>query len=49
VEFLRQEAQSPQSIEASRKQLADLVAWIDQVERVLKAPPAKSGARPSPR
>jgi FliI/YscN family ATPase len=46
VEFLRQEAQAPVSLEAARKQLNDLVAWIDQAERVLRAPPAKPGARP---
>jgi flagellum-specific ATP synthase len=45
VEFLRQEAQSPVSLEAARRQLTELVAWIDQVERLLKAPPAKPGAR----
>src|SRR3954451_10295576 len=46
VEFLKQEAQAPLSLEAARKQLTDVVAWIDQAERVLKAPPAKPGARP---
>ena len=46
VDFLRQEAQSPLSLEAAKKQLTDLVAWIDQVERVLKAPPqARPGQR----
>jgi FliI/YscN family ATPase len=45
VEFLRQEAQLPVSLEAARKQLGELVAWIDQAERVLKAPPGKPGAR----
>jgi FliI/YscN family ATPase len=45
VEFLRQEAQSPVSLEAARRQLTELVAWIDQVERVLRAPPAKPGVR----
>jgi FliI/YscN family ATPase len=45
VEFLKQESTSPLSLEAARKQLNDLVAWIDQVEKILKAPPAKPGAR----
>jgi flagellum-specific ATP synthase len=45
VEFLRQESSSPLSMEAAKKQLTDLVAWIDQVERILKAPPAKPGVR----
>ena len=43
VEFLKQEAQSPVSLEAAKRQLTELVAWIDQAERVLKAPPAKPG------
>jgi flagellar biosynthesis/type III secretory pathway ATPase len=50
VEFLKQEAQSPISIEAAKRQLTDLAAWIDQAERVLKAPPAqKVGTRTGPR
>src|SRR5688572_11215132 len=50
VDFLRQEAQSPLSLEAAKKQLTDLVAWIDQVERALKAPPqARPGQRPGTR
>jgi FliI/YscN family ATPase len=47
VDYLRQESQSPTTAEQAKKQLADLVAWIDQMERVLKSPqPAKAGARP---
>lgn len=49
VEFLRQDAQAPLTLESAKKQLADLVAWIGQVERVLKAPPPKPGARPPAR
>jgi FliI/YscN family ATPase len=45
VDFLRQESTLPLSLEAARKQLNDLVAWIDQVEKILKAPPAKPGPR----
>src|SRR3954471_2103411 len=41
VEFLKQEAQAPLSLEAARRHLTELVAWIDQAERVLKAPPAQ--------
>ena len=47
VEYLRQDYQAPTTGEQARKQLNDLVAWIDQVEKVLKTPPpAKPGARP---
>ena len=45
VDYLKQESTSPLSLEAAKKQLTDLVAWIDQAERVLKAPPAKPGVR----
>ena len=45
VDFLRQESSAPLSLEAAKKQLMDLVAWIDQVERILKSPPAKAPAR----
>ena len=47
VDFLRQDSQSPVTLDQAKKQLADLVAWIDLAERQLKAPPqAKPGARP---
>jgi len=46
VEYLKQEATAPLSLEAARKQLTELVAWVDQVDKILKAPPAKPGARP---
>jgi flagellum-specific ATP synthase len=45
VEFLKQESTSPLSLEAARKQLTDLAAWIDQIEKVLKAPPPKPVGR----
>jgi FliI/YscN family ATPase len=46
VDYLKQDWQSPTTAEQSKKQLADLVAWIDQMEKVLKAPPpAKPGVR----
>jgi len=45
LDFLKQESTSPLSLEAAKKQLTDLVAWIDQVEKILKAPPAKPGTR----
>jgi len=48
VDYLRQDSQSPSTGEHAKKQLADLVAWIDQMEKVLKSPPAqKPGVRPA--
>ena len=41
VEYLRQEAGAPATLEQSKKQLADLAAWIDQMERALKAQAAQ--------
>jgi flagellum-specific ATP synthase len=46
VEFLRQDAGSPMTLEQSKKQLADLVTWIDQMEKVLKAQAAQA-AKPN--
>src|SRR4051812_37486159 len=37
-EFLKQDAGSPAAFEQSARQLAELTAWIDQMERVIKAP-----------
>jgi flagellum-specific ATP synthase len=46
VEYLKQDSHAPATLEQAKKQLADLVAWIDQIERVLKAPPQpKPGQR----
>jgi flagellum-specific ATP synthase len=44
LEYLKQEARQAATLEQSKKQLSDLVAWIDQLEKALKAqkaPPAK--------
>jgi FliI/YscN family ATPase len=47
VQFLQQEPTAPCTMEQSKKQLADLVMWIDQMDRVIRAqkpkgaPPAK--------
>ena len=43
-EFLRQEGGSPTTHEQSRKQLNDLFAWIEQMEKVLKAQKAATTA-----
>jgi FliI/YscN family ATPase len=38
TEFLKQEAGSPASFDQSTRQLGELAAWIDQMEKVIKAP-----------
>lgn len=45
VQFLQQEASISCTLEQSRKQLADLSAWIEQLDRSLRAPraPGKAG------
>jgi flagellum-specific ATP synthase len=37
VQFLQQEPTAPSTLEQSTKQLADLFAWIEQLDKVLKA------------
>jgi FliI/YscN family ATPase len=41
AQFLQQEPQNPSNLEQAKKQLMDLVVWIDQMEKVLKAQAAK--------
>jgi flagellum-specific ATP synthase len=43
LEFLQQEASVACPMEGTRKALADLVNWIEQVEKTLKAGPAQQG------
>jgi FliI/YscN family ATPase len=43
LEFLQQEASVACPMEGTRKALADLVNWIDQVEKTLKAGPPQQG------
>lgn len=45
VQFLQQEPAAPSTLEQSCKQLADLVAWIEQMEKAIKAQAAKPTAR----
>jgi FliI/YscN family ATPase len=45
VQFLQQEPTAPSTLEQSRKQLAELTAWIEQMDKALKAQSAKAGAR----
>jgi flagellum-specific ATP synthase len=46
--YLQQDAQAACTLEQARKQLFDLVAWIDQLEKVIKTQAAKPQARPQP-
>jgi flagellum-specific ATP synthase len=41
AQFLQQEPTAVSTLEQSKKQLAELTAWIDQLERALKAQAAK--------
>ena len=42
VQFLQQEAGSPQTFEQTIKQLAEVSAWLDQLEKALRAQATKS-------
>ncbi|MGH7215329.1 MAG: FliI/YscN family ATPase [Tepidisphaeraceae bacterium] len=48
VQFLQQESTSPVTLDEAKKQLFELVGWIDQVEKVVRSqgakPPARAGA-----
>ncbi len=46
VPFLQQEASSPISLEESRKQLMELLSWIEQLDRAIKAQRAQSAKGP---
>jgi FliI/YscN family ATPase len=51
LDYLRQDAGSPATLEQSRKQAIDLAAWIDQLEKALRAQAAqlsRQPARPAP-
>jgi FliI/YscN family ATPase len=39
LQFLQQEPNSPTNLEQARKQLTDLVNWIEQLDKVIKAQP----------
>lgn len=45
VQFLQQEPTAPCTLEQSRKQLAELVFWIEQLEKTIRAQAGKSTAR----
>ena len=41
LQFLQQDSKSPSTLEQSRRQLLELAAWIDQMERAIKAQAVK--------
>lgn len=45
VQFLQQDSKAPTSAAQAAKQLGDLVTWIDQMERALKAQAAKAAPK----
>jgi FliI/YscN family ATPase len=45
VQFLQQDSKSPSNVEQARKQLNELLAWIDQAEKTIKAQSAKPAQR----
>jgi outer membrane murein-binding lipoprotein Lpp len=44
LKFLQQEATAPMKLEQSAKQLAELSAWIEQLEKTLAAAAQKAAA-----
>jgi len=49
MQFLQQEPTNPATLEQSKKQLMELVAWIEQMDKSLRAQAAKSAGRVSAR
>jgi FliI/YscN family ATPase len=47
ISFLQQESQTRSDVDAARKELFDLLAWIEQMEKVIKAQGAKAAPRPA--
>lgn len=50
VQYLQQESRSPCDLESARKQLFELVGWIEQVDRIIRTQSAKAapkGANPA--
>lgn len=47
LQYLQQDAKSPSAMEQSRKQLFELVNWIEQMDRALKAQAAKMVRAPA--
>jgi FliI/YscN family ATPase len=49
MQFLQQEPTNPATLEQSKKQLMELVGWIEQMDKSLRAQAAKSAGRVSAR
>ena len=49
VEYLQQDSQSPSTFEQSKKRLAELMAWIEAAEKLLKTQAAAAAGRAAPR
>jgi FliI/YscN family ATPase len=45
VEFLKQDSLTPTTLDEAKQQLTQLIAWIDQMEKVIAAATAKAQAR----
>jgi flagellum-specific ATP synthase len=45
MQFLQQEPTNPATLEQSKKQLLDLAAWIEQLDKALRAAAARSPGR----
>jgi hypothetical protein len=45
IQYLQQEPTAPVTLEQARKQVMDLVVWIDQMEKAIKAATAKAAQR----
>ena len=41
LQYLQQDSKSPSTLEQSRRQLLELAAWIDQMEKAIKAQAVK--------
>lgn len=47
VQFLQQDTKTPSNVEQARKQLSELLGWIEQMEKALKAQNAKRPPAPA--
>ena len=45
LQYLQQDSRTPSPLEQTRKQLFELMTWIEQLEKVIKAQAAKGNAR----
>lgn len=45
VQYLQQDSKTPSNLEQARKQLFELISWIDQVDKVIRAQGAKGAPK----